>query len=100
VRCALGGDPLTAARLFGAAQENRSNLRSAPGVFGPYWIEQQSRVRAGLGDSMFDTAYAEGSELSLDEAAVVALAVDHPDLAAGSPRFSDTEGRAPSSRIL
>jgi hypothetical protein len=104
VRCALGGDLLTAARMFGAAQENRSTLRSGPGIFGPYWIEQQTRVRAGLGDTKFDKAYAEGSALSLEEAAAIALAVDHPDLAAGSARFSvadgDTKGTAPSSRSL
>jgi predicted ATPase/class 3 adenylate cyclase len=104
VRCALGGDPLTAARLFGAAQQNRSALRSAHGIFGPYWAEEQIRVRAGLGDARFDRAYAEGSALSLEEAAAIALAVDHPDLTAGSARFSvaegDTEGTAPSSRSL
>jgi len=102
VRCALGGDLLTAARLFGAAQQNRSTLRSAPGVFKPYWIDQQARVRSRLGDARFDKAYAEGSALSLEEAAAIALAVDHPDLAADSARFavsqSDTEGTAPSPR--
>jgi hypothetical protein len=104
VRCALGGDPMTAARLFGAAQENRSALRSAPGIFGPYWNEQQIRVRGQLGDTRFDKAYAEGSALGLEDAAAVALAVDHPDLDAGSPRFAvsegteDTEGTAPTSR--
>jgi predicted ATPase/class 3 adenylate cyclase len=106
VRCLLGGDVLTAARLFGAAQKNRSKLRSAPGIFGPYWIEQQARVRAALGDTTFDKAYAQGSVLGLEEAAAMALAVEHPDLAAGSPRFSDTEagsegdaeGTAPSAQ--
>jgi predicted ATPase/class 3 adenylate cyclase len=108
VRCALGGNPLTAARLFGAAQKNRSKLRSGPGIFGPYWVEQQIRVRAALGDAIFDEAYAGGSGLGLEDAAAVALAVEHPDLAAGSPRFSDavatedtedTEGTAPSSQV-
>jgi predicted ATPase/class 3 adenylate cyclase len=110
VRCALNGDLVTAARLFGAAQENRSKLRSAPGIFAPYWSEQQNRVREKLGDTRFDKAYAEGTALSLEDAAAIALAVDHPDLAAGSPRFSDskdagfsdskdTEGTAPTSRL-
>ena len=39
-------------------------------------------------DLAFDAAYAEGARLGLEEAAAVALAVDHPDLAAGSGRFS------------
>jgi hypothetical protein len=84
VRCALGGDPRTAARLFGAGQETRARLRSTPGIFGPYWIEQQIAVRAVLGDDEFDRAYAEGGRLRLEEAAAMALAVDHPDLTAGS----------------
>lgn len=88
VRCALGGDPLAAARLFGAAQTNRSMLRTAPDIFGPYWVEHQIRVRAALGDAMFDKAYAEGGALRLEEAAAVALAVEHPDLTADSSRFS------------
>jgi hypothetical protein len=94
VRCALGGDPVTAARLFGAAQETRSLLRSTPGVYGSYWNEQQLAVRATLGDAAFDKAYAEGGTLSLEEAAAVALAVEHPDLAFGSSRFSNVDTRA------
>jgi predicted ATPase/class 3 adenylate cyclase len=89
VRCALGGDALTAARLFGAAEATRSVLRITPGVFGPYWAERQADVRAALGDGGFDAAYAAGAALSLAEAAAVALAVEHPDLAAGSVRFSE-----------
>jgi hypothetical protein len=88
VRCALGGDPLTAARLFGAAQASRTRLRVSPGVLGPYWAEHQAAVRAALGDAVFDSAYAEGSALSIERAAAVALAVEHPDLVAGSERFS------------
>jgi predicted ATPase/class 3 adenylate cyclase len=88
VRCALGGDPLTAARLFGAAQASRTRLRVSPGVLGPYWAEHLAAVRAALGDAVFDSAYSEGSALSVERAAAVALAVEHPDLAAGSKRFS------------
>jgi hypothetical protein len=88
VRCALGGDPLTAARLFGAAQAARTSLRVSPGMFGPYWAEHQASVSGVLGDTVFDSAYAEGSALSVEEAAAVALAVEHPDLAAGSKRFT------------
>lgn len=87
VRCVLGGEPITAARLFGAAQATRSGLRAPTGVFGPYWTAQQTRVRAFIGDPAFDAAYAEGASYSLDEAAEVALAVDYPDLAANSSRF-------------
>jgi predicted ATPase/class 3 adenylate cyclase len=97
VRCALGGDPVTATRLFGAAQLTRSAMRCIPGIFGPYWIQERTRLRRVLGDSVFDAAYAEGAELDLEEAAAVALRVEHPDLAAGSVRFATVEspGRRP-----
>jgi predicted ATPase len=88
VRCALGGDPLTAARLFGAAQASRARLRVSAGVLGSYWAEHEASVRATLGDAVFDAAYAEGSALTVERAAAVALAVKHPDLAAGSKRFT------------
>jgi predicted ATPase/class 3 adenylate cyclase len=76
VRCALGGDPRTAARLFGAVHANQSRLRSQLGGFGDYWAEQEAAVRTALGDAAFDAAYADGSTLSLAKAAAVALAVD------------------------
>jgi predicted ATPase/class 3 adenylate cyclase len=76
VRCAMGGDPATAARLFGAAHANRSRLRADRGGFGDYWAEQEAAVRKHLGDPAFDAAYAEGAGLNLEEAATVALAVD------------------------
>jgi predicted ATPase len=87
VRCALGDDPVTAARLFGAAQATRSALRSAPGVYAEFWAAQQAAVREEIGDVAFDQAYALGAVLSLPAAAATALAVEHPDLAAGSARF-------------
>lgn len=83
VRCALGDDPVTAARLFGAAAANRSRLRCHPGQFAGYWSEQQKAVRAALGDERFDAAYADGTRLSLVDAVAVALAVEHPDLSSG-----------------
>ncbi|WP_430498241.1 ATP-binding protein [Micromonospora trifolii] len=88
VRCAIGGERLTAARLFGAAQATRASMRATPGIFGGYWAEQQAELRAVLGDAAFDDAYGEGAELGLDEAAALALDVEHPDLAADSTRFS------------
>jgi hypothetical protein len=88
VRCLSGSDPLTAARLFGAAQAARSRLGLAAGAFGPYWHEQQAVARAVLGDVVFDAAYAEGATLSLKDAVAVALTVEHPDLAVDSERFS------------
>jgi predicted ATPase/class 3 adenylate cyclase len=88
VRCLSGGDPLTAVRLFGAAQAAKSRLGLAAGVFGPYWHEQQAVARAVLGDVVFDAAYAEGATLSLENAVAVALTVEHPDLAVDSERFS------------
>jgi predicted ATPase/class 3 adenylate cyclase len=88
VRCLTGGEPLTAARLFGAAQAARSRLRLAAGANGAYWHEQQAVARAVLGDVVFDAAYAEGATLTLEDAVAVALTVEHPDLAVGSDRFS------------
>ncbi|MEN3309024.1 MAG: hypothetical protein V7603_5226 [Micromonosporaceae bacterium] len=90
VRCALGGDPPTAARLFGAAQAAGSRLRYSSVIFDGYWAENQTWVRAEMGDTAFDAAYAQGATLSLEEAAALALAVEHPDLAVGSPRFAAT----------
>jgi predicted ATPase/class 3 adenylate cyclase len=94
VRCALGGDAETAARIFGAAQAARRRLRCSPGFFGSYWAEQETAVRDGLGDSAFDAAYAHGVELSLDEAATLALTVEHPDLQIGSARFIGLDSTA------
>ncbi|MET8282136.1 adenylate/guanylate cyclase domain-containing protein [Micromonospora sp. NPDC005174] len=88
VRCALGGDRVTAARLFGAAQATRASMRATPGIYGGYWVDQQAELRSLMGDVAFDDAYAEGAELSLDEAVALALDVEHPDLAADSTRFS------------
>jgi predicted ATPase/class 3 adenylate cyclase len=76
VRCAMGGDPVTAARLFGAVHANRSQLHGSLGGFGDYWIAQEAAVRGALGDSAFDVAYLDGAGLSLAEAVAVALAVD------------------------
>ncbi|MER7164785.1 adenylate/guanylate cyclase domain-containing protein [Micromonospora sp. NPDC000207] len=90
VRCAAGGDPSTAARLFGAAQATRASMRSTPGIHDAYWLRRQTEVRELVGDAEFDTAYGEGSELSLEEAAALALGVEHPDLAADSTRFRTT----------
>jgi predicted ATPase/class 3 adenylate cyclase len=89
VRCALGGDPVTAARLFGAAQATRAALRSTAGMFGGYWAGEQDAVRAAIGDAAFDANYAEGSRMSLVEAAALALAVEHPDLTTGARWFAD-----------
>jgi predicted ATPase len=94
VRCAEGGERITAARLFGAVQAARGALRCTAGVYGPYWARQQTQLRVALGDVAFDEAYTEGAGLTLEEAAAVALAVEHPDLAANSPRFSEADSRA------
>jgi predicted ATPase len=92
VRCAQGGDPTAAARLFGAAQATRLAQRGSGGLFASYWAEEQAAARAALGDGRFDAAYAEGASLTLEDAVAEALAVDHPDLAAGSSRFDDKAG--------
>ncbi|GAA4570219.1 hypothetical protein GCM10023176_28300 [Micromonospora coerulea] len=95
VRCALGGDPVTAARLFGAAQATRADLRATPGLYGQYWLDRQAELRRVLGDGAFDAAYGEGAELALEEAAALALGVEHPDLAVDSPRFGVAGAPAP-----
>jgi predicted ATPase/class 3 adenylate cyclase len=98
VRCALGDDKITAARLYGAAQAARALLPDVARIYGSYWAQQQTTLRAALGDAAFDAAYAEGAALTLEEAAKVALAVKHPDLEAGSERFTDQDrvmGTAP-----
>lgn len=88
VRAGLGGDPVTAARLFGASQAARGRLRQVTDGYDPFWVDHRVRVRAALGDAAFDAAYADGGALSLDEAVALALAVEHPDLVfGGSGRF-------------
>jgi predicted ATPase len=91
VRCALGDDLENAARLFGAAQAARVRLRCSSGGFGTYWTEQQASLRAAMGDTDFDVAYAAGGTLSLEESVAMALTIEHPDLVAGSIRFSAVE---------
>ncbi|RKN44223.1 ATP-binding protein [Micromonospora endolithica] len=98
VRCAAGGDLVTAARLFGAAQATRTSMRSTPGIYGDYWAAQQAQLRRRMGDATFDDAYGEGSNLSLEEAAELALDVEHPDLAADSGRFPTSAGSDPHAR--
>ncbi|HEX8345101.1 MAG TPA: adenylate/guanylate cyclase domain-containing protein, partial [Actinoplanes sp.] len=85
VRCALGGDPTTAAMLFAAVQSCGRTGRAE--VFGDFWSAQQAALRARSGDAVFDASYADGTLLDLDRAVMVALAVEHPDLEAGSIRF-------------
>jgi hypothetical protein len=53
------------------------------------WTGWQDEVRGALGDVAFDSGYAEGSRLTLAEAAGIALAVEHPDLTEDSLRFTD-----------
>jgi predicted ATPase/class 3 adenylate cyclase len=94
VRCAQGGDPTSAARLFGAAQATKLAQRGSGGLFAGYWAEEQAAARAMIGDTRFDAAYAEGAALTLEDAVAEALAVEHPDLAAGSSRFADGDDDA------
>lgn len=91
VRCALAEDLGTAARLFGAAQAARIRLRCSASGFATYWTEQQAALRATMGDAEFDAAYAAGGALSLEESVALALTIEHPDLMAGSIRFSTVE---------
>jgi predicted ATPase/class 3 adenylate cyclase len=88
VRCAIGGDPATAARLFGGAESVRGARRTA--IFGAFWSGQQSSLRTALGDATFDGAYADGAGTGFDRIVAAALAVEHPDLEYGSARFAPT----------
>jgi predicted ATPase/class 3 adenylate cyclase len=88
VRCAIGGDPATAARLFGGTESVRGARRTT--IFGAFWSGQQSAVRNALGDATFDAAYAHGAETGFDRIVATALAVEHPDLEYGSARFAPT----------
>ncbi|MFS8523184.1 MAG: adenylate/guanylate cyclase domain-containing protein [Micromonosporaceae bacterium] len=76
VRCALGGDARTAARLFGAVHAARARLHGHQGMFGDYRAAHERALRARVGDEAFDRWYAEGAVMDLDTAAALALAVD------------------------
>lgn len=82
VRCSIGGDPATAAVLFGGAEEARGARRTE--MFGKFWSAQQSALRSALGDATFDAAYADGVDLGFDRIVAMALAVEHPDLEDGA----------------
>ncbi len=88
VRCALGGDPATAAVLFGGAEAARGARRTE--MFGRFWSAEQLSLRTALGDATFDAAYADGVGLGFDRIVALALAVEHPDLADGAARFAQT----------
>jgi len=66
-------------------------LRCSAGGFGTYWTEQQATLRSSMGDADFDEAYAAGGALGLEESVALALTIEHPDLVAGSIRFSAVE---------
>jgi predicted ATPase/class 3 adenylate cyclase len=86
VRCSLGGDPVTAAVLFGGAEAARGARRTA--MFGTFWSARQLALRTALGDAVFDVAYADGAGLGFDRIVAMALAVEHPDLEDGAARFA------------
>jgi predicted ATPase/class 3 adenylate cyclase len=92
-RCAASGDDALAARLFGAAQMARAQLRVPAGMLDRYWRVTQVSIRASIGDAVFDTEYAEGCALSLADASALALTVEHPDLALDSGRFDGFDVR-------
>lgn len=88
VRCAMGGDPATAAVLFGGAESAGGARRTE--MFGRFWSAQQMSLRGALGDAAFDVAYADGVGLGFDRIVALALAVQHPDLEDGAARFAQT----------
>jgi hypothetical protein len=87
-RCAQGGDPATAAVLFGGAEAARGARRTE--MFGRFWSAEQLSLRTALGDATFDAAYADGVGLGFDQIVALALAVEHPDLQDGAARFAQT----------
>ena len=98
VRCALGGDAAdrgpAVRRGAGGPGEHALLARHLRRVLG---ASSRPRCAPALGDAAFDAAYGEGAELGLEEAAALALTVEHPDLAAGSTRFSAVSTGPPSS---
>jgi predicted ATPase/class 3 adenylate cyclase len=90
VRCAVGGDPVTATVLFGGAESVRGARRATQ--FGAFWSAQQAALRRRLGDAAFDVAYADGAENGFARVVGLALAVEHPDLEHGSARFAHALG--------
>lgn len=88
VRCAMGGDTATAAVLFGGAEAARGARRTE--MFGTFWSARQQALRASMGDTAFDAAYADGVDLGFDRIVAMALAVEHPDLEDGAARFAQT----------
>jgi predicted ATPase/class 3 adenylate cyclase len=76
VRCGLGGDARTAARLFGAVRAARGRLHGHQGPYHDYWVRHETAARSQLDDATFDRLYAEGGQMTLAAAVTVALAVD------------------------
>jgi predicted ATPase/class 3 adenylate cyclase len=88
VRCSIGGDAATATVLFGGAEAARGARRTE--MFGKFWSDEQSALRASLGDATFDAAYADGADLGFERIVAMALSVEHPDLEDGATRFAQT----------
>ncbi|GGK30167.1 hypothetical protein GCM10010124_23660 [Pilimelia terevasa] len=82
---AAAGDVLTAARLFGAADANRTARHARADELALFFAQREEGVRAG-GDAAFDAAYAHGATWSLGEAADVALALPRPEVP-DTPRY-------------
>ena len=99
VRCALGGDPVTAARLFGAAQATRASLRATPGHLRPVLAGAAGGVAPGARRRRLRRRVRRRAvSWRLEEAAALALSVEHPDLARGLARFASTGAGAPLAR--
>ena len=101
-RLLAAGRKTEAARLYTHLRDTRTDpselhireaasrrLHCRPNTFSAYFSEQLGAVREALGDAAFDTHYADGMGLSFDEATALALAIEHPDMAANSPRFDE-----------
>ena len=73
------GDPARAARLFGAAEVLREEMRSPNrGDAFPEHVEVLSAIHDALGDEAFRAAWAEGRAMALQQAVASALGEDTP----------------------
>ena len=80
------GEPVRAARLFGAAH---TFLQHSGTLIDPSDLREHDRniawVRAQLGDAAFDAAWAEGEAMTLDQAVAYARSATGPDAPPSSP---------------
>jgi DNA-binding CsgD family transcriptional regulator len=97
---ATQGQPIHAARLWGAAEALRQQSGVVlPAGLRPFSEQAQASVRAQLGEAAFDAALAEGHTHSLEQVLEVPTIITPPGPAEAkpaSPLPTPSTGRAPS----